>query len=513
MIPFIDTKEIITNDKLTGNSDYHGMKILDTTIPEIRENVRLQKYQFQVDPHGHHIMRGVLSLKGAKPHYRIVFNANLALQQFIDVIKYDPSDDRRPLDYDESEMRTYHEKAQSDFKSSKKTNMYSFRDYIIEGLNGERYLNLPCICGWQSEQWFSDTYFIAYDSSYPHALYGDLYLPKRAIMQSDGQTQTAALFRTYNSKETLELSAANTLFVSLEIELDVNIDMAGNSFADRNGRGTKKNLNLVRELDTSSPTSQLRLGSIKNTCFIGRIANGRNSSTSITNTKDIVDNNTITLMLLEACTNGRLSDSDLKQLHVKFLIPYGNDFLKYLSNLFQDQWLEKSPANLDPYRKIYVHGWPYVLKALGKLYFAAHADELIPILDTITAYKAYCAGKKVSNTIDFEYNPQLSVEDNFSNHITKLRELNYAKPEITPEELDKRLHAIDWHRYRKHWINITGYVQNKDTSKKTFILKETGEEKVVAKSPNVYNIVTAVSNKILSNTWTDLCSSEDEPIS
>ena len=150
---------------------------------------------------------------------------------------------------------------------------------------------------------------------------------------------------------------------------------------------------------------------------------------------------------------------------------------------------------------------------MGKLYFAAHADELIPILDTITAYKAYCAGKKVSSNVDFEYNPQLSVEDNFSNHIKKLKENNYVKLEITPAELDRRLHAIDWHRYRKHWIAITGYVQNKDTSKKTFILKETGEEKVIAKSPNVYNIVTAVSNKILSNTWTDLCSSEDEAIS
>jgi len=75
-----------------------------------------------------------------------------------------------------------------------------------------------------------------------------------------------------------------------------------------------------------------------------------------------------------------------------------------------------------------------------------------------------------------------------------------------------RLKQIDWLRYRKHWIDITGYAINKDGVKKTFIVKSTGEEQIVALAQNSASFINAVANKILSNSWTDLCQKENKPL-
>ena len=52
----------------------------------------------------------------------------------------------------------------------------------------------------------------------------------------------------------------------------------------------------------------------------------------------------------------------------------------------------------------------------------------------------------------------------------------------------------------------------RDGRKKTFRLKSAGEEKVVALAQNTAATIGAVHDKIISNTWGELCSQVDEPL-
>ena len=74
------------------------------------------------------------------------------------------------------------------------------------------------------------------------------------------------------------------LTTSLEIELGVPEEGTGQSFADRNGRGSKKNKNLVIAFDTSAAISQLRSKVVKGTIFEGRLADGRTQGATVTAT-------------------------------------------------------------------------------------------------------------------------------------------------------------------------------------------------------------------------------------
>ena len=85
-------------------------------------------------------------------------------------------------------------------------------------------------------------------------------------------------------------------------------------------------------------------------------------------------------------------------------------------------------------------------------------------------------------------------------------------------EFKNRLKEINWVRYKKHWINITGYAPNKEGGKQRFELKsESTDEnnkvyKVKAAAPNLAAKITQVQNLILSHQWHILCADEDEPL-
>jgi hypothetical protein len=268
------------------------------------------------------------------------------------------------------------------------------------------------VTGWQSRKVFDKTVFVAFDESDPNAMYGQLYLPKAPVMQADGQTQTAAIFQASKSVDALEAGALDTMYVSLEIELGVNELEAGQSFADRNGRGSKKNKNLVISLDTSSALSVLRLQAIENTIFERRVGNGRNKQTTETATGYIVDLSTMEQMLLNVVSRGRHKPEHFKHHYVSQFLPYCHEFLKLLESSFAADWPEQTPDDRDPYR---------------------------------------------------------------------------------------------------HWIALTGYAQAKG-QKKTFQLKGSGEEKVVAKAQNTPAIIQTVADKIQSASWVDLTAHEDEPL-
>ncbi|MDM1328908.1 hypothetical protein [Acinetobacter indicus] len=174
-------------------------------------------------------------------HKRIVVTAHPNLGAFIELVKYDPSNPA-PINYKAIGMQEMHKQTQSDFKGQKAANRLNFIEYLQEGERSERTLYLPTISGWQSSKFFDKTVFVSFDDHDPNVLYGQIFLPTAPIMQADGQTQTAALFRLADSKEgeDTNLNVHENLVVTLEIELNVNVEKAVQSFADRNGRGSKK---------------------------------------------------------------------------------------------------------------------------------------------------------------------------------------------------------------------------------------------------------------------------------
>jgi len=105
-----------------------------------------------------------------------------------------------------------------------------------------------------------------------------------------------------------------------------------------------------------------------------------------------------------------------------------------------------------------------------------------------------------------------TAEKVFQQEVAKKMQSDLPSPEVSFEELKDRLSQIDWLRYRKHWIVITG-ANMKAGKKKTFKLKSTGEEKVVAQAQNTATVIAAVTDKILSPTWADLTAHIDEPLS
>ncbi|MDX6677767.1 MAG: hypothetical protein QOE31_1819, partial [Solirubrobacteraceae bacterium] len=244
--PFIPAqKKLLPSHDIPGDPAFKGLKIVRCqSDEESRRRFADSEYEFQHELAKRHEVPGVtLALKGAPATYRLVAMMHTTLRQFIDIVRYNPA--QPPLeDYDALEMQGAHEQTQSDFKNQKLKNLEDFKQYNIEAMRGERVAYLPPISGWQSTAVFDDTIFVAFDETNPLALYGTLYLPKKPVMQSDGQTQTGALFATAASGLAIKNGGLDNFAVTLEVELNVEKRLAAQSFADRNGRGSKKNKNL-----------------------------------------------------------------------------------------------------------------------------------------------------------------------------------------------------------------------------------------------------------------------------
>ena len=298
--------QLIKNNQIPTEEKFGGLKILNLNDKEVNSNYTNRKYEYLHNLNQFNEMIGILSVLGntAKDsRRRVVFNAILNLKDFVQIIKYDPSAD--PIDdFMALGMHQSHARTQSDFKGAKAKNKNNYVQYLMEGVQELRTIYLPPISGWQSEVSFQDTIFEAFDVSNKDFYYGKIYLPKHPIMQSDGQTQTAALFGLAGNKEAVSKNALNSITISLEIELNLNEDKAGQSFADRNGRGSKKNANLVKSMDISAALSELRNKSIKDTVFEGRLSDGRSGPGNISETSviNIVDLSTLEQMILISLT-------------------------------------------------------------------------------------------------------------------------------------------------------------------------------------------------------------------
>jgi len=499
LIPSIPTTQLIGTDAIPGDSGYQGLRIIRAqSDPLTAKNYTDRAFRFQHET-DYTVVRATLTRKGMvdsqSAHTRISVHTHPTLKQFRDMVQYDPSNPP-PDNYDALGMKEAHDQTQSDFKGQKQLNKDLFKNYLLESIMGSRTAYLPSISGWQTKSSLARTVFVAFDEEDPDALYGLLYLPKSPIMQADGQTQTAALFALAAHKEAVDKGALEKFRVTLEIELNVDERKAGQSFADRNGRGSKKNKNLVIGLDSSSAMSQLRDISIEGTVFEKRLARGRNTPTTVTATGMIVDLSTMEQMLMGVVSDLSDKPETLKHHHIPYFQPYTKEFVKLLDDVFAKYWLEKTPLNQDPFRKLYVHGWPFALKAIAAAYHATRITELAPLA---RALRAQSAGK--------------GLEEAFIDQLHEEQQKPPSQPVITFEELKDRLEKIDWLRYRKHWIKLTGAKQGKDGKLKTFKLKSTGEEKVEGQAQNTHTVIGNVRDKILSDKWEDLTSTEDQKIS
>ncbi len=80
--------------------------------------------------------------------------------------------------------------------------------------------------------------------------------------------------------------------------------------------------------------------------------------------------------------------------------------------------------------------------------------------------------------------------------------------------MKNRIRSIDWHRYRQHWIAITGHKVDSQGKKKTRLIKDPespdGKKLIVeGKAENTAATINSVVNMILSDNWKDLCSDID----
>lgn len=487
--------ETISNEELPDHPLFFGIKYLDYSDKKVQKNYSERLYEFQRNPELYTEVHGQLSIKGNMNNdegKRLSIISTMSLGKFVNLVKYDPANP--PLDnYESLGMLEAHQKTQSDFKGAKKTNRLDFINYLQEGIRRERDIHLPVISGWQSSDVFSDAIFVIYHQVDSHTAYGCLYLPRKPIMQSDGQTQTAALFGIAQSTEGVEAGALDKLIVTLEIELNVDSTKAAQAFADRNGRGSKKNKNLVISMDTAAPLSRLRSNIVQDTVFDNRIADGRSGGITVTSTENIVDLSTFEQMLAIALTGGSpLKPEKFKSYHMDTLMPFATEFVQLLDRTFRAYWASPTLPGKDPYRRLYVIGWPFALKGIALAYYNSRIDKLEPI-------RAGMLEKVPANEIAQEYFERI------------IPSIPAPTAKVSFEELSMRLSQINWLKHKKHWVAITGYAENTDGSKKEWKLKEYGTV-VKTLNQNQAVLVTKVANKILSPTWEDLKSDVDEPV-
>jgi hypothetical protein len=308
------------------------------------------------------------------------------------------------------------------------------------------------------------------------------------------------LFRVSTSKEAVNLGALDKLFVTLEIEFNVDELAAGQSFADRNGRGSKKNLNIVKNLDVSAAMSLFRAKVIQGTIFHDRLADGRSVGTSETATRNIVDLSTMEQMLLLVVSGGTLKSENIKQHHLPHLMPFGQEFLELIELQFGPHWVERTPPGSETFRRLYVHGWPFCLKALALAYHKCRLDVIMPHLQTI----------KTEHEIE---DGRLTASEKYDRKFMEVSELPRKVADVTVEEFTNRLTEIDWYRHRRHWIALTGFAM-KDGTKKTRDLQIDGltQTVVVGLAQNTKAAIDNVCGKILGPQWRDLTAHENEPL-
>ncbi|MBQ1065244.1 hypothetical protein [Micromonospora sp. D75] len=499
-LPTFPQTKLLADDAIPEDKDFGGLRIVRyQTDPKAQVAVAQNQYEFQHELGKRHMIHGVvLALKGAKPNYRITATMHPTLRQFTEIVKYDPS--APPIeDWEAQGMLKAHEQTQQDFKGAKKENLANFKQYNVEAIREERVAYLPTISGWQSAAAFPETIFVALDESNPMALYGILYLPKKPVMQSDGQTQTAALFQAAQTGLAIKAGALDTFGTTLEIELNVTPERAAQSFADRNGRGSKKNKNLVATLDSSSAMARLRNQAVAGTVFEDRLADGRTGGASETATRNIADLSTMDQILLNVISRGSRKEEQIKLYHIKHFLPFCREFLELLDSEFGDKWVDPTPKGSEPYRLIYIHGWAFALKALAIAYHDCRRDLIAPLAAAI------------GTSAGDEHRTAEEAEELF---LAKASGNDAPEPVISFEEFAQRIHTIDWLRYRKHWISLTGYKIDRNGKKKTREIKDgAGGKKLIVdgRAQNTAAHIGTVVNKILSNKWTDLTATADEP--
>ncbi len=211
---------LLPSSEIPQDKQFKGLRIVRCqSDTQARDAYNKLQYEFQHEqPKLHEILGVTLALKGAASPYRLVAIIHPSLRQFREIVKYDPANP--PLeDYDAIGMKEAHDDTQADFRNAKARNLEDYKTYNLEAISGERVAYLPSVAGWQSSEAFPETIFVAFDEQTPLSLYGALYLPKRPVMQSDGQTQTAALFATAATGMALKTGAIDNFGVTLEIEL------------------------------------------------------------------------------------------------------------------------------------------------------------------------------------------------------------------------------------------------------------------------------------------------------
>ncbi|MGQ4620027.1 hypothetical protein [Nocardia sp. R7R-8] len=500
-MPMIPQTKLIPHEDIPSDPLFKGLKIVRYQSDEAaRRAYDGNRYDFQHELEKRHMIRGVtLALKGAETDYRISATMHPTLRQFVEIVRYDPSVEHLE-DFDAVEMRDAHRQTQQDFKGAKRDNLAFFKNYVVEAIRGDRAAYLPTVSGWQPRSVFTDTIFVALDESNPRVLYGWLFLPKSPVLQADGQTQTAALFQAFATGVADKSKARDSFGTTLEIELNVDSLGAKQSFADRNGRGSKKNKNLVALMDTSSGLAQLRERAIAGTIFEDRLGDGRTGGATVTATKTIVELSTMDQMLLNVISRGNAKPHYIKNFHVNYFLPHCREFLLLLEQLFGTDWVEQTPKGAEPYRRLYVHGWPFALKALAIVYHDVRIDVLGPLSAPI--------GPSVSGKDD-----HTTAEEAHQSYLEATRQVEPKSPNLTMEEFADRLRQIDWYRHRKHWINITGAAVDAQTGGPKVRTIQDGKggtmEVVEAKAQNTASVINDVVRKIEGNHWTDLTNTID----
>lgn len=168
------------------------------------------------------------------------------------------------------------------------------------------------------------------------------------------------------------------------------------------------------------------------TVFEARLAHGRSTSTTETATKYIVDLSTIEQMLMTAIADGKHKPESFKPFHVEHFLKYCREFIELLDSLFAKDWIEKTPPNQDPFRRLYIHGWPFALKAIAAAYHRSRIDEIGPLAAAMGARRD--AGKTFSEA--------------FLDELALQRAGWQKKPTVPLDKLKARLEQIDWLRYR-----------------------------------------------------------------
>jgi hypothetical protein len=203
-------------------------------------------------------------------------------------------------------------------------------------------------------------------------------------------------------------------------------------------------------------------------------------------------------MILNVICKGSRKPEQIKHHHVERFVPYCREFLTLLQKSFGAQWADPTPKNSEPYRRLYVHGWPFALKAIALAYHEAMRHEIEPLGAGLGLASEHSTPDELIEA------DKKAVEE---------AQQDAPEPALPLEELQDRLAKIDWHRYRKHWIDITGHKLDKEAKKKTREIKdgtENGRMTIVeGQAQNTAATIGFVLNKILSNTWTDLCSDID----